>query len=306
MSNGNRGDGTAHLGYGGYTLALVLSCLIIAGLSYSQGRESERRYKAPQQHAESAKTYAQRACVGLEPTAAFECIIDAVETSSETARAEQDLDAQQWMAFWALLMVIVSTIMAVVTGIGIYYVKQTLDATLTAVDETGKATKAMLDANEIADETAKRQLRAYMGINKYDLTPYEIGVVGTGRFMVAMQNFGQTPAIALTTQVSYAITEWVDRDTRPEAWNFESDRFPIDVAPGAPMFREIYFSEHAAAHLVELQTGASALWVKFHAVYDDIFGRRHEQTTLFYSRRSSYLSGDMLPIDQTREITTGP
>lgn len=160
-------------------------------------------------------------------------------------------------------------------------------------------------SNRIASDTATQQLRAYMGISNYDLTPFELGVVGAGRFMIAMQNFGQTPAFALTTHVSYAITNWVDRNNQPDAWDYESGRFPIDVAPGAHMFREIDFSKHAGAHLFELQAGASAIWVRFHASYEDVFGRQHEQTTLFYSRHSSYLSGTMLPCDQSRETTTG-
>lgn len=165
------------------------------------------------------------------------------------------------------------------------------------------AAAAGAESNKIATETAQRQLRAYMGINSYDLTPYDIGAFNSGRFMISMQNFGQTPAIALITQVSYAVTEWIDRDTVPEAWDYESGRFAIDVAPGAPMFREINFSEHAAPAMVELQTGASALWVKFDVSYEDIFRRRHEQTTFFYSRRHSYRSGMLLPCRQSRETT---
>jgi hypothetical protein len=161
-----------------------------------------------------------------------------------------------------------------------------------------------LDANGISRRTAKRQLRAYMGINKYDLTPYQLGVIGTGKFLIAMKNFGQTPAIALTTRVSYAIRPWVDADTRPDDWDFEAPGFPIDIAPGAPMFREINFSQHAIEQMEELQSGDAGLWVKFCAAYEDVFGRHHEQITFFYSRRTTYRSGIMLPINQSRETTT--
>jgi hypothetical protein len=154
-----------------------------------------------------------------------------------------------------------------------------------------------------SESTAKRQLRGYMGINNYELTPYDFGELGTGRFLISMKNFGQTPAIALTTRVSYAVTDWVNVNTRPEAWDYETAGFPIDVAPGAHMFRQIDFSEHAVAHSEELKSGASVIWIKFCAAYEDIFRRRHEQTTLFYSRHSTYCSKTMLPIDQSRETT---
>lgn len=218
----------------------------------------------------------------------------------------RDVLAQEDMAFWSMLMFGAAVATVIVAAIGTILIKHQVKLTREAVTDTGKATVAMEKANRLADDIAKRQLRAYMGINKYDLSPYELGVADSGRFMVAMQNFGQTPAIALTTQVSYAITQWVDKDTRPEAWDYESGRLAIDVAPGAPMFRTINFSEHALAHVVGLDTGASVIWVKFHASYEDIFGRQHEQTTLFYSRRTAYRSGTMLPCDQTRETTTNP
>jgi hypothetical protein len=170
-----------------------------------------------------------------------------------------------------------------------------------ATDKLWTAGERQLTHNE---DTSKRQLRAYMGINEYALIPYQLAVIGTGKFRISMKNFGQTPAIRLTTTVSYAIRTWVDTDTRPDTWDFETAGFPIDVAPGAPMFREINFAQHAVELLEELDSGDYGLWVRFCAAYQDIFKRRHEQTTLFYSRRTSYRNGLLLPIDQTREQTT--
>lgn len=158
-------------------------------------------------------------------------------------------------------------------------------------------------SNSIARDTAKQQLRAYVGIDQYNVTPYELALPLTGRFLVGMKNFGQSPAIALATCVSYRVTEWVDQNTKPEVWDFESGVLPVDLPPGAHMFRDISFAEHAPAHSEELKSGASVLWVKFHACYEDIFGRRHEQTTYFHTRRASYLNKIMLVNDQTRETT---
>lgn len=197
MSGSDKGDGTAHLGHWGYSLALLLSCLLVGLIAFSQGRDSERRHKSPYEHTESAKSYARRTCVGLDRAAAFECISDAVEASNEVARAEQDLDAQQWMAFWAMLALGVSAITALVTGIGVWYVKQTLDATLVAVKETGDATKAMNRQIDLAEEAHALENRAWLFFDSWNVIPTRDGPVGEPVALTVetkWRNSGQTPA----------------------------------------------------------------------------------------------------------------
>ena len=218
----------------------------------------------------------------------------------------RDLIAQEDMAYWAMWMFLAAVATFLVTSIGTFLIWRQVKLTRQAVEDTSEATEAMRGANKIAEDTAKRQLRAYMGIRKYELEPYELGEAGTGRFLIAMTNFGQSPAIELTTTVSYAIRDWHGQAEEPEAWDYETGKNPLDIAPGAPMFRQIDFSDHALAHLVELKTGASVLYVRFHAQYRDIYGRQHEQTTFFFSRHSTYCSKDMLVMKQTRETSTEP
>jgi hypothetical protein len=190
MSRSDRSDGTEGLGHWGYLLALLLSCLVVGFLSFSQGQETERRNAAPYDHSESAKSYAQRACLGRDGVAQFECIYDAVEASSETARADQDLDAQQGMRFWSVVMVVVSMGTAAITGIGVLYVKRTLDATLVAVESTSDATQAMFEANLIAKESMQVQSRAYIGLDEAKFERRGNHLV----FYLTFKNGGQTPA----------------------------------------------------------------------------------------------------------------
>jgi hypothetical protein len=225
------------------------------------------------------------------------------QTEQPSPYAVRDVTAQEDMVFWAMMMFIAAAATFIVTTFGTILIRRQVILTREAVVDTGKATVAMETGNKIARDTASRQLRAYMGINHYTLTPYNLGNAQSGRFLVQMKNFGQTPAVGLTTTVSYAIRDWVDQDTKPDAWDFTTAKLPIDVAPGAPMFRDVSFAEHALAHAVELENGASVLWVKFHALYEDVFGREHEQTTFFFSRRHAYVAGDMLVGDQTPEIS---
>ncbi|MEK6637053.1 MAG: hypothetical protein AABY88_03105 [Pseudomonadota bacterium] len=131
-------------------MAIVLCTIITGILSYSSGRESERRNHAPASYSRAAKQDAERACVGMDSGTAFECIYEKVEASQEQARGEQDLSAQQRAASAAMISAIIALLTLGATGMGVWYVKRTLDATLEAVKDTSKATVAMNDANEIA------------------------------------------------------------------------------------------------------------------------------------------------------------
>ena len=71
---------------------------------------------------------------------------------AEAAHAEQDLKAQEGSAFAAKVMLGVSVTGTIFGFIGLYFVYQTLAA-------------SRLN-NEIARETAERQLRAYMSLEK--------------------------------------------------------------------------------------------------------------------------------------------
>jgi hypothetical protein len=66
-------------------------------------------------------------------------------------REQADLRAQQDMALYALLMFIASAATVIITAVGVWLVKRTLDATLKAVEDTSEATEAMREANQIAE-----------------------------------------------------------------------------------------------------------------------------------------------------------
>jgi hypothetical protein len=200
MSGSDRGNGTPHLGGFGIAAALII-CTVVAGVvSYSTGRESERRYQSPHDHAETAKASAKSSCVGIDPVAVFECVYEKVEASEETARSEQDLDAQQWMAFWALAMTLVSAMTAVISAFALYFLRGTLDETRKAVRETAKATSEMRKANQIADDTARRQQRAYIAVRPLGVEQLHSNRELIG--MVSVENVGQTPAMNVDIYVN--------------------------------------------------------------------------------------------------------
>ncbi len=196
MSRSDQGKRTAHITVWATTGWLAL-CLIVGAVFYSEGAKTERYRQQPYAYAVSAKQNAKNTCVGVNPAAVFECVFDEVERSREDARAEQDIDAQQAMAVWALTMVIVSAVTTIVTGIGVWFVKRTLDATLVAVDETGKATLAMDRQINLAEKAHALENRAWLFFDSWDVIPKRDGPNGQP-IMLSIQtrfrNSGKTPA----------------------------------------------------------------------------------------------------------------
>jgi hypothetical protein len=190
MSGNDRGERLAPVDWVFPVIGLLLAISIAWGVGYLQSRETERRYHTPRSYQESAKTNAQRACVGREPAAMFECVNEHVEASRQASNTEQDLSAQQRAASSALAAAAIAFAALIVTVIGVWFVKRTLEATLEAVRDTSIATKAMIRQNEIAE----RSQRPWLSVTLQSLGPverssrnqfyadYVMDVKNTGRF----------------------------------------------------------------------------------------------------------------------------
>lgn len=117
-------------------------------------------------------------------------------TQAQTEQADQyklrDLIAQEDMAYWAMWMVLAALLTFLVTSIGTFLIWRQVKLTRQAVEDTGEATVAMQEANEIASDTARRQLRAYVMGTDHSVTHLYAG--GRPKFIVKLHNFGQTPA----------------------------------------------------------------------------------------------------------------
>jgi hypothetical protein len=143
-------------------------------------------------------------------------------------RSEQDLEAQQDMAFWAALMFFASCTGVVITGIGVYFVKHTLD-------ETRKATVAAIGAAEAAEHSAdsyKFSERAWIASGKVRVTssfpPPAKKLTGVA-FAITWENTGRTPAVGCKL--------WSDIRVVPrtaEPLPFEKKGEPTGSAPIGP------------------------------------------------------------------------
>lgn len=150
---GNRSEAVIIAGLG--ALAIFGAIVLVYCLGLLNGRESERRQQTPASYSQAAQSDAQRACTGRQSTALFECVYERVKASQEQALGEQNLSAQQRAATSALASTVVALLTLIVTSLGVWFVKRTLDATLEAVRDTSKATKAMQRQNCLV-EAAQR------------------------------------------------------------------------------------------------------------------------------------------------------
>jgi hypothetical protein len=172
-------------------IALLGTVFLAYNIGSSQGTHQGAQQEAARQYSQNAYQDALRACAGGEEAAAIECIREAVISSEEQSNSRQDLQAQQDMADWAFWMLIATCFTLGVTALGVWFVKRTLDATLQAVEDTGRATEEMRKANAIAQKMGEIQVRAYLSIEKV-----EIGFNQSGNLLLHVQvrNSGNSPA----------------------------------------------------------------------------------------------------------------
>ncbi|MBT2186604.1 hypothetical protein KK488_06540 [Sphingobium sp. H33] len=198
------------------------------GLGWLQGSETERRYQTPAAYQASAKADAERVC-GAGP-GAFDCIYEKVEAAKEQASTEQDLSAQQRAANSALASAVISFLTLVVTAIGVVFVKSTLDATWKAVDDTGNATEAMLEANKIAYDA----YRPWIFVKSVSVNPQDWRSRGERfEWVIQLQNKGASPALIDAVEYRLCLTNGIP-----------SEPFMDDDSPHGLAIKRRRFMDH--------------------------------------------------------------
>lgn len=173
------------------TIGIFLALFLAWGIGYLQARETEHRRQAPAAYARVAKQEAQRACRGPEPVAVFECVLDKVEMSKEGAQSEQELTAQQRSASAGMIAAVTAAFTLLVSIVGVFYVKGTLDATVRAVKDSTRGTEAMLHQNKLAEAGNRPWL-------KVDLKMFDDITFDSNGFIfpveITITNIGNYPA----------------------------------------------------------------------------------------------------------------
>lgn len=121
----------------GLVISLCVAAVFWIGWSYIE-LETEQRvseYYEAQTKAQQATDQILSQCALLPPIERADCVRNAVYAENKRDNETRDLHAQEWMAFWALMMFFVTVLMTIVTVIGVIFVGRTL----TVTREIGKA-----------------------------------------------------------------------------------------------------------------------------------------------------------------------
>jgi hypothetical protein len=277
MSDGNRGKRPEAIIAASFcAVALIGALILLYILGTLNGREAERREQTPASYSQAAKADAQRSCAGREGTAAFECIYERVESSQEQARGEQDLSAQQRAATSALAAAVIALLTLTITGIGVWFVKRTLDATLQAVEDTSKATHAMREANEIARDMARHERRPYLYPNRTEILRTDNGWVDV---LIELKNFGRGPARKLELVGKNYTTDFPFR----KKTHFFLHKFRLpDCAPGADKLVTRNFRYSIPGEHIPVTSTDFTLVVRLRYTYADEIGGEYEERYTYY------------------------
>lgn len=193
-------------------LAFLICCFVVALIAYSQGSQNERHSVIAHQHTDYYEDIAKRACAGLSSDAMFDCVQSKVMASDSTARAEQELSAQQRSAESTVFAALVSALTLVVSGIGVWYVKRTLDATLIAVKDASDATREMQKANEIARDVHISSSRPWLAVEDVSVDLY-MQQIGDENIIFAnlaciTKNYGVSPAVCVFVNPTIQVGEY--------------------------------------------------------------------------------------------------
>ena len=133
-------------------------------------------------------------------------------------------------------------------------------------------------SNRIARDTAKRQLRAYVGIERVDAGVLSLGK--TFEVKIKYGNQGQTPAISVAVVGFINAVDLPVDEASLDAIQAQDAEYLLPsnkiVGPGVKITKTITSEVEVCPYLVEqLETEASVLLCMGTISYEDVFGSRH-------------------------------
>lgn len=222
---------------------------------------------------------------GSEPKSAVSLPLKQPPANSETAVANQqaqteqpsqydlrDLTAQEDMAFWAMWMFVAALATFAITSLGTLFIWRQVKFTRQAVEDTGRATVAMEAQNELAKDTAQRQMRAYINVDACEIHLIDDGFI----LSATLKNCGQTPAYRVRIMGESFAAEYPLR-TPNRAFEEVGERHDAPLGPGqvhsAPYAIRSPDPQEAMKQVLAGQVG---LYIQGLCRYEDAFGNARE------------------------------
>jgi hypothetical protein len=195
------------------------------------------------------------------------------------------------MAEAAVWMVIAALLTFVVTSLGTTLIWRQVKLTRKAVADTGRATIAMERQNKLAEDTAQRQLRAYISIEDVEVHDFRIG--GSPRFVAIIKNRGQTPAYRVRSVVIVRSSAAGPDSFRIRFGNVDRvSSSELGPGQGIPHWSTKKGAVLEAGDLAEVLTGIKTVIFAGVVTYNDAFGRRRRTIFRHYMDPSKELDLD--------------
>lgn len=221
MSGSDRGDGRKTLETFAYVSFAVFVGALYIWMFYDMGASAARyrveQEQASQAYTESASNEARTECAGRESPATCEREIE--QADREGQRNEKDLEAQRSMADWAFWLLVISAFQFPATLAALVFVKRTLDATLEAVRDTGKATKAMERQNRLVESAQRPWVKISVEAESILYNEHQIYIKSRTSFA----NIGTTAArnLHIRMRVGFYPDDW-DKTIMPQFENWKN------------------------------------------------------------------------------------
>lgn len=218
-----------------------------------------------------------------------ERIASASDPENADEREKRNLAAQEAAALWGFWILVVSSIGTVTTMVGTGFLLWQIVLTRHAVEDTGKATIAMQEANEIARDGMEKQLRAYVHPESFSYIsqPDETNQNFGWGFAISWKNLGVTPALSASMLI------WTEVVDGALAKDFKFDRIaedhvPVVFGPNMPVTSS--YALVGAEDVRKVFAGQKALYLWGWVTYKDVFPASPERQTRFCYRMS--VTGD--------------
>lgn len=286
MSNGYR---FIVIGVGGIALFAALSIGAYFGTLYSP---NHKQYYAIAGNLSGNSDY-QGPSQSLPDIAGLPSPVERAIANPHPATGEdhekRDLAAQEASALWAFYMVIASFASVVITAFGTAFLYKQIVLTREAVEDTGKATVAMQEANEIARDGMEKQLRAYVHPESFRYVPQPDHTnqnFGWG-FAIHWKNSGITPAQFASMLIWVEVVD----GALPEDFQFDrtaDDHVPVVFGPNMPVTSA--YAWVSADDIKKFFAAEKALYLWGWVKYRDVFPASPERQTRFCYRLS--VNGD--------------
>lgn len=205
----NQRNWRVSLAFVGFVIAVAVIVSAVGLFSSYQRENREARERDTKNRAESARYQAEAECIGQPSGALSECLANAKYAEERASEPNHDLKAQQDMAEWGYAMWWTTLFGTLISTVGVLLVYLNLRAfqadveaarrdAIVANERFQQQLIKMDAANQIAQDTGRKQVRAYLTVD--NASAFFIGLPEGGvtvphfRFNLTLKNTGLSPA----------------------------------------------------------------------------------------------------------------